>query len=762
MQTSMTKEKQTLQQLEHIELDVDWYIKEYPDVLLSGLPPEEHFLRYGRLLGRSAAPRATKSSVLQRQNLFDDSGESEKLLTTDSAGGSAHLEIANIRGGLNLPKTNESIIRGWLAKIGSEAPRTGVLLIDADRRIEFLCNAYRTDLKKNKINSGHHAFEIVVPFELIDGKEHTLQLFDKHSGIEICKAKKIWKHTRTFTDFDGFLANSLISPLLPAPFREEDKRCFAVMENIANHLNSLALSREEPFLVSVVMPVHNRHNTLRNAVDSVLEQSYSNLELIIVDDGSTDGSYELAHQLTDPRVRVLRNADCAGVSVARNKGLEAARGSHIAYLDSDNTWDPRYIGATIGAFLSVPDAQAIYSGQLLYRGNHPSPFAVRFGSFNKQLLSNRNYIDLNALCHTRQTMQKVGGFDENLKRYVDWDLVLRISEKVKAYSVPVLLSHYFYDRAENTITNNAQHASHIDRVKANHQLRLSAKKHDYEENTKTFYTPLKTFVPISVIIPSYESLEDLQECVQSVLNTTDPETVEVIVVDNASSENVASYLNRIKELPNVKVILNEINYGFTYAVNQGIKASRAGRDIVLLNNDAVVTEGALQALSFSAYKYDKCGLVVPQQVLPPHTKTIVEHVPYANPDSECDVNLSSHHANIARVPIFHDGGAVEITFAPFFCTYIRRDVYARTLGLDAEFGRHYRSDRIFCSYVRHILGLRIYHEPQAVVIHKLQKSTETLRTDSDKLSEFMDIFHKNKWPESLASQLGFRTAAWDT
>ena len=82
----------------------------------------------------------------------------------------------------------------------------------------------------------------------------------------------------------------------------------------------------------------------------------------------------------------------------------------------------------VGAFTMLNDADAVYCGQLLFKGKKKNPFAVRFGSFNRSLLNNRNYIDLNALCHTREIYHRIGGFDESLVRLVDYDLIMRMSE----------------------------------------------------------------------------------------------------------------------------------------------------------------------------------------------------------------------------------------------------------------------------------------------------------------------------------------------
>ena len=154
------------------------------------------------------------------------------------------------------------------------------------------------------------------------------------------------------------------------------------MEQVTRWLCLKLEACKEPPLVSVIMPMRDRAAVVGDAVRSVLEQTYPNFELIVVDDGSRDDSVSVVRSFTDPRIRLLESSDPVGVSAARNRGLAAARGDLIAYLDSDNTWRPDYLRAMAGFFQIRPDADAAYSGQYLYRGCESEPFAVRFGSYN--------------------------------------------------------------------------------------------------------------------------------------------------------------------------------------------------------------------------------------------------------------------------------------------------------------------------------------------------------------------------------------------
>jgi O-antigen biosynthesis protein len=573
-------------------------------------------------------------------------------------------------------------------------------------------------------------------------------------GIKMKLKLKNWgvlseNQHRNFSDFSGFLANSIISPVIYTPFREQDKRCFATMENLTRHLTGISNNVHD--LISVIMPVHNRIDTVTIAINSVLEQSYTNFELIIVDDGSDDGTKELIDNLDDPRIKTINNESCRGVSNARNHGLKASKGKYIAYLDSDNLWDSRYLAAMVGAFIMLDDADAVYGGQLLFKGNKKNPFAVRFGSFNRSLLNNRNYIDLNALCHTRELYNRIGGFDESLVRLVDYDLILRMSENAQIYSVPVLLSHYYYDRAPNTITNIPGYVEYLEIVRKKRSERL----------TKLNSRHHKLDHGVSVIIPSYEAIDDIKECIDSLHDHNNDDSMEIVVVDNSSGPDLINYLDEIEADGKIKLIKNQINYGFTYAVNQGIEISNPDNDIIIMNNDAIVTDSAIYNLQKAAYQLQDCGIIVPQQVLPADTKTINAHVPFAYSQYECDVNLSAAHENIVNVSTFHSGDVVELSFAPFFCAYIKRDVYDDSVGLDAEYGRHYRSDRIFCNYIRHIMNLKIFYVADAVVYHKLQRSTDLLRSKPKKGSSFDYMFKKNQWDPELAGKLGYKTPPWD-
>jgi glycosyltransferase involved in cell wall biosynthesis len=115
-----------------------------------------------------------------------------------------------------------------------------------------------------------------------------------------------------------------------------------------------------PGLVSVIVPCYNRADIVRETLDSVLAQTYRTVEIIVIDDGSTDNTREVVSSYADRRVRYFYKAN-GGLSAARNSGLDAARGEFIAFLDSDDVWHPWKIAAQMEIFARYPDVGLIWS-----------------------------------------------------------------------------------------------------------------------------------------------------------------------------------------------------------------------------------------------------------------------------------------------------------------------------------------------------------------------------------------------------------------
>ncbi len=113
-------------------------------------------------------------------------------------------------------------------------------------------------------------------------------------------------------------------------------------------------------LVSIMMPAYNAEQFLAEAMESVLAQTYSNWELLVVNDGSTDDTAVIAAQFTDPRIQLIHKEN-GGESSARNMALEHSQGAFIAYLDADDAWLPHHLETLAGYLQAHPERDAVYA-----------------------------------------------------------------------------------------------------------------------------------------------------------------------------------------------------------------------------------------------------------------------------------------------------------------------------------------------------------------------------------------------------------------
>ena len=211
-------------------------------------------------------------------------------------------------------------------------------------------------------------------------------------------------------------------------------------------------------LISVVLPTKNRRAYLARAIESVLTQRHAALELIVVDDGSGDGSDQLLATISDPRVRLLRTTGI-GAAGARNLGLEAASGTIVTHLDDDNLMDPLWLRGVAWAFERWPDTELLYGARIVEDG--PARNRTASGAmpaldwlpFDRARLELSNYIDMNVIAH--RAGLKEARFDPALQSSIEWDMLLRLTADRAPLELPViacLYSNYAPNRLSDRIT----------------------------------------------------------------------------------------------------------------------------------------------------------------------------------------------------------------------------------------------------------------------------------------------------------------------
>jgi len=193
--------------------------------------------------------------------------------------------------------------------------------------------------------------------------------------------------------------------------------------------------------VSVIIPTHNRRDFVREALASVLAQTYQDFELVIVDDGSTDATRAIVQEFS--RIQYVFQ-DNRGVSAARNRGVALSSGELLAFLDSDDLWQPRKLAMQIEFFAAHPEAQICQTEEIWVRNGvrvnphskHKKPTGDIFARSLQLCL-----VSPSAVMIRRTFFKRMGGFDETLPACEDYDLWLRIAvmEPVHLIATPLVI-----------------------------------------------------------------------------------------------------------------------------------------------------------------------------------------------------------------------------------------------------------------------------------------------------------------------------------
>lgn len=182
--------------------------------------------------------------------------------------------------------------------------------------------------------------------------------------------------------------------------------------------------------VSVIIPAYNRGHTIDRAIQSVLEQTFQDFEMIVVDDSSIDGTRARVEGFRDPRIRYLRHEQNRGAAAARNTGIRAARGEYLAFLDSDDEWLPQKLDEQIALLEDQSAGWGLSCSGFFYvvNGSERAYLPARVSSWVRRLHWICDLSPGTTLVVRRECLGEVGLLDEEFSRYEDWDWLLRLSK----------------------------------------------------------------------------------------------------------------------------------------------------------------------------------------------------------------------------------------------------------------------------------------------------------------------------------------------
>ena len=214
-------------------------------------------------------------------------------------------------------------------------------------------------------------------------------------------------------------------------------------------------------MISVVIPTHNRKSTIKRAIDSVTSQTLKDIEIIVVSDGSTDGTNELVQGLssTDNRIKLISYPHAKGGNYARNTGAKLAVSDYIAFLDDDDEWLPEKLEKQLSVFSTKQDVGLVYTGITVIYENDGYKYTTlpeHYGDLGKEILFHNCISTTSSVMLKKSVLEEVGFFDTNLSALQDYDLWIRCCQLTKVGCVEESLVNYYVNAAVGQITANTE------------------------------------------------------------------------------------------------------------------------------------------------------------------------------------------------------------------------------------------------------------------------------------------------------------------
>ncbi len=218
-----------------------------------------------------------------------------------------------------------------------------------------------------------------------------------------------------------------------------------------NHLHTIDLP-----LVSIIIPCYNNEEYIEECCESCINQSYKNIEIILVDDGSTDTSRALMDKIAEEfqNVSVISQAN-QGPSAARNRGFEISQGKYVVFVDADDKIHKEYIEECINTYLQFPNLNIVYSEAEYFDKKHDK---WNLESFEVKRLLYNNCIPVFPMIPA-DTFKNAGMFDKNLHYFEDWELWIRIMNLYGGlYRINKVMYYYRKRKSKDSITDKASNS----------------------------------------------------------------------------------------------------------------------------------------------------------------------------------------------------------------------------------------------------------------------------------------------------------------
>lgn len=496
----------------------------------------------------------------------------------------------------------------------------------------------------------------------------------------------------------------------------------AAMAALKAKIDALGLTTK----FSVVMPVYNPPlDYLKQAIESVQAQVYPHWEICIADDASPNAEVrtlltELAEK--DSRIRLVFREKNGHISAATNSAMEIATGDYIALMDNDDLLPPHALAYMALAVHEHPNAGLIYSDEDKVTEDNVRQAPYFKCQFNYELFLSQNMISHFGV-YRRSVLEEIGGFRVGYEGAQDWDLALRVIEKIgpeNVLHVPRVLYHWRVFPGSTALALEEKDYALKAQLKSisSHLERIG------KPDTEVFQAPrvpgllrIRHKLPahrplVSIVIPTRDRVELLSMCVDSILEKTTWQPYQIVVVDNGSTEERAvAYLKSLSAHDNIKVVRADIPFNYSALNNLGVEHAD-GEYLVLMNNDIEITQNDWMEEMLAFASQPDIGCVGAQLWYPNGT---LQHGGVVLGIG----GVASHaHKGIPRGNFGYFGRASAhqmFSAVTAACLMVRKRVYEAVGGFDEALKVAY-NDVDFCLKVR-AQGLRNLYNPFATFVH---------------------------------------------
>ncbi|MGL4705323.1 MAG: glycosyltransferase family 2 protein [Enterococcus faecalis] len=384
--------------------------------------------------------------------------------------------------------------------------------------------------------------------------------------------------------------------------------------------------------ISIAMPVYNvEEKWLRLCIDSILNQVYTNWELCMADDASTDPNVKkilTEYQQLDERIRIVFREQNGHISEATNSALAIATGEFVALLDNDDELAINAFYEVVKVLNENPELDLIYSDEdkIDMDGNRSDPAFKP--DWSPDLLLGTNYISHLGV-YRRSILEEIGGFRKGYEGSQDYDLVLRFTEKTTKERIKHIPKVLYYWRMLPTSTAVDQGSKGyafeaglraVQDALVRREINGHA-THGAANGLYDVYYDIESEKLVSIIIPTKNGYKDVQRCVSSIIEKTTYQNYEIIMADNGSTDPKMHelYAEFEQQLP-VRFFVESIDIPFNFSTINNRAAKKAhGEYLLFLNNDTeVITENWL-TLMVSFAQQERIGCVGVKLLYPNNT-----------------------------------------------------------------------------------------------------------------------------------------------